>query len=48
MCEERFTRNTVIPEQHARIRAFLEMDFVLSELAKKDHIEMQFLRKKGR
>ncbi len=47
VCEERFTRNTVIPEQHERIKAFLDMDFVLSELSQKDHIEMQFLRKKS-
>lgn len=47
MCEERFTHNTVIPEQHERIRAFLDMDFVLKELSVKDHIEMQFLRKKS-
>lgn len=46
VCEERFTHNTVIPEQHERIRAFLDMNFILSELSKKDHIEMQFLRKK--
>lgn len=46
VCEERFTHNTVIPEQHERIRAFLDMNFVLSELSQKDHIEMQFLRKK--
>ncbi len=46
VCDERFTQNTVIPEQHERIRAFLDMDFVLRELSQKDHIEMQFLRKK--
>ncbi len=46
VCENRFTHNTVIPEQHERIRAFLDMDFVLRELSQKDHIEMQFLRKK--
>lgn len=33
VCEERFTHNTVIPEQHERIRAFLDMDFVLRELS---------------
>lgn len=46
VCEERFMNNVVIPEQHERIRAFLDMNFILRELSQKDHIEMQFLRKK--